>query len=62
MEPLHNRMARDEDRVAFHPEQIAWLEKMFPEVIHNAASTPAEMYIQAGVRRVIATIRDKKRV
>jgi len=46
-------------RVYFHQEQIQWIEKMFPEPLHTPASTPAEMYYQSGIRRVVAVMKDK---
>jgi len=58
-EPLRNRMVRDEDRVSFHPEQLRWLESMFPEVVATPESTPAEMYFRAGTRTVITAVRAK---
>ena len=52
-------MVRDEDRIRFHPEQLQWLESMFPEIIASPTSTAAEMYFNAGMRRVIAVVRNK---
>ena len=57
-EPRVVEMER-EGRITFHPEQLKWLERMFPEVIPNPASTPAEMYFQGGSRRVVAAVRAK---
>jgi hypothetical protein len=57
--PLGNRMVLDEDRIRFHPEQLKWLEGMFPEIIASPTSTAAEMYFNAGMRRVIAVVRNK---
>lgn len=58
-EPLSSRMVRDEDRIRFHPEQLKWLESMFPEIIASPTSTAAEMYFNAGMRRVVAVVRNK---
>lgn len=61
MEPLRNKMSRDDDKVAFHPEQLRWLEQMFPEVVPLPTSTPAEMYYRGGQRAVLAAVRAKVR-
>lgn len=52
------QMERD-GKVYFHPEQLKWLEKQFPEVVHSPSSTPEEMYFHSGTRRVIHTIKSK---
>lgn len=48
-----------EGKISFHPEQLKWLERMFPEVIPNPSSTPAEMYFNGGSRRVVEAVRSK---
>lgn len=58
-EPIQNKMARDGDRITFHREQVAWLERMFPEIIASPTSTPAEMYVQAGMRRVVKAVKER---
>lgn len=52
-------VAAQVERVHFHPEQIKWLEKMFPEILHTPNSTPAEMYYSSGMRRVVEAVRSK---
>ncbi len=51
-------MDRD-GKVSFHPEQVRWLERMFPEVVHSPSNTPEEMYYHAGTRRVVLVIKCK---
>jgi len=46
-----------EQKIHFHVEQLKWLEKMFPEIIHTPNSTPAEMYYSSGARRVLEAVR-----
>ena len=52
-------VASQAERVHFHPEQLKWLEKMFPEILHSPNSTPAEMYYSSGIRRVVEAVRSK---
>lgn len=52
-------VASQAERVHFHPEQVKWLEKVFPEILHTPNSTPAEMYYSSGMRRVVEAIRSK---
>ena len=47
------------DSIYFHPEQIKWLERMFPEILHSPSATPAEMYYSSGTRRVVQAVKEK---
>jgi hypothetical protein len=47
--------------VAFHPEQIKYLEKIFPEVVLGPTSTEAELRYYNGQRSVLQFIRTKQR-
>lgn len=61
MEPFQNKLARDADKITFHPEQVRWLEELFPEIVHTPNRTPAEMYHQGGIRTVVLAVRSKMR-
>lgn len=50
-----------ESKVMFHHEQVKYLEKMFPERVHTPKNTPEEMYYYAGVRAVVAFIRERQK-
>lgn len=56
-----SRDVREEDRMSFHPEQLKWLEKMFPEVIPTPDSTPSQMYWRGGTRAVLDVVRSRVR-
>ena len=45
--------------VSFTKHQIAWLDKMFPEICGNHATSDAELRFRSGQRSVIAIIRQK---
>lgn len=49
------------EAVVFHPEQIKYLEKIFPEVVLGPASTEAELRYYNGQRSVLHFIRSKQR-
>lgn len=61
MEPLSTKMSRDTERISFHPEQLKWLEKMFPEHIATPSSTVPEMYWRGGTRAVLDAVRSNIR-
>lgn len=60
-EALRSKMTRDEDRIMFHPEQLKWLEKMFPEIIPRPTDTVQELMYRGGQRTVLEVIRGKLR-
>lgn len=50
---------QDETPVEFTPRQVAYLERMFPEVISSATTAEAEMRHRGGQRSVVAFIKSK---
>lgn len=48
-----------QDKVVFFPEQIKWLEKMFPQRVLPLTASESEMRDYFGAQRVIETIRQR---
>jgi len=52
----------DKDKgVYFAPEQIKWLESMFPERVLPCTTSEAEVREYFGTRKVLACIKERKR-
>lgn len=46
------------DKVKFTEQQVAYLERMYPEVPGNACTSHAEFLFNAGKRSVVRFLRD----
>lgn len=56
-EPLDVKMQTTQDRVMFHPEQLRWLEKMFPECLPKPSDNMNDLMYRGGQRSVLECIR-----
>lgn len=50
-----------EDKVYFHPEQVKYLEKMFPERLFPPTASLEEINQYMGTRRVVQFLRDRQK-
>lgn len=60
-EVISSRSNKEEVRVYFHPKQVEYLEKLFPERVLPHTASEAELREYMGTRLVIRTVRDLKR-
>lgn len=59
MDTYGGNMAEPTEQIQFYPEQVKWLEKMFPEQIFGSFATEAELRHHNAQRAVVATVRSK---
>ena len=46
-------------KILFYPEQIEWLEKMYPELLFTPAMSNDEIRHYSGVRSVVLAIKER---
>lgn len=49
-----------QDKIVFFPEQITWLEKMFPTRVLPLTATEAEMRDYFGTQRVLECVKQRR--
>ncbi len=57
---VHSSRGEDSKAVYFHPKQIEYLERVFPEIVFPSTATEAAIREHMGVRKVILFIKGKK--
>ncbi len=58
---MRDTMVVEKDKVSFHPEQLKYLQKVFPTVVFPPSATKEEMLYYNGQQSIIEFIKGRLR-